>query len=538
MDPHTDSPDRKPGDAPGQSSPAERIVARFGGIRPMAQKLGVPVTTVQGWKKRGAIPEQRHPAILDVARAEGIDIDPADLAAAGHHDGGDDIPATAPPAATTRDAGTAAADADADEPPQSPADAARESASGPAGMAARTSAATAAHRAAAAQPPQRRSGAGAAWFAVLVALLALTGAATAPYWIPEVYRQPSPIDLAERMTALEAGGDPQALAAVSDRLAGLGDRLAALERLAADVPSADELAALASRLDAAERAQADAAGLAESLDGLDRRLTALEGGLPSIMAARLAAQDEALERLTGEAGRLSATLADQRATLAGARSAQADLQATAGELDDLTAAMAATQREDGRRIARLEASDSRGQALVLAIGQLRDAVADGGRYAGPLAAVRRLAAGDPRITGDLSRLAATADSGIPTQAMLAADFPAMARAAREAAALPDDPDWLDQAAAAVNNLVSWRPAAGEVEGDEPAAILARAEHRLGAGNLAGAVAAMQKLSGRAEEPAAAWLEEAAARLRAEDALAGLTATAVDRLAALPEDDAP
>ena len=30
---------------------AERIIAAFGGIRPMAKKIGVAVTTVQGWKR-------------------------------------------------------------------------------------------------------------------------------------------------------------------------------------------------------------------------------------------------------------------------------------------------------------------------------------------------------------------------------------------------------------------------------------------------------------------------------------------------------
>ena len=43
---------------------AEGIIKRFGGIRPMATKLGVPVTTVQGWKKRNAIPTNRKGDIV------------------------------------------------------------------------------------------------------------------------------------------------------------------------------------------------------------------------------------------------------------------------------------------------------------------------------------------------------------------------------------------------------------------------------------------------------------------------------------------
>jgi hypothetical protein len=45
------------GHAPGA---VEALMERFGGLRPMAEKLGVPVSTVQGWKKRGAIPGTRQ----------------------------------------------------------------------------------------------------------------------------------------------------------------------------------------------------------------------------------------------------------------------------------------------------------------------------------------------------------------------------------------------------------------------------------------------------------------------------------------------
>jgi hypothetical protein len=60
----------------------ERIIDSFGGIRPMATKLSAPVTTVQGWKKRGIIPQARHADILAAAGREGIALDPAELAAA------------------------------------------------------------------------------------------------------------------------------------------------------------------------------------------------------------------------------------------------------------------------------------------------------------------------------------------------------------------------------------------------------------------------------------------------------------------------
>ena len=43
---------------------ASVIIERFGGIRPMAAKVGAPVTTVQGWKKRDVIPGTRRDDVV------------------------------------------------------------------------------------------------------------------------------------------------------------------------------------------------------------------------------------------------------------------------------------------------------------------------------------------------------------------------------------------------------------------------------------------------------------------------------------------
>ena len=53
---------------------ASEIIERFGGIRPMAGKIDVAVTTVQGWKKRNTIPGARRKMILEAAQAHDIDL--------------------------------------------------------------------------------------------------------------------------------------------------------------------------------------------------------------------------------------------------------------------------------------------------------------------------------------------------------------------------------------------------------------------------------------------------------------------------------
>lgn len=50
------------------------IIEAFGGIRPMAHKLDVPVSTVQGWKQRDTIPENRAADILAAANTHNVDL--------------------------------------------------------------------------------------------------------------------------------------------------------------------------------------------------------------------------------------------------------------------------------------------------------------------------------------------------------------------------------------------------------------------------------------------------------------------------------
>lgn len=76
---------------------ATDVIKKFGGIRPMAQKLKVPVTTVQGWKKRNAIPDNRVNDILAAAKNHNIDL--KSLIASNSNEA-----ATTPAAATTKKA--------------------------------------------------------------------------------------------------------------------------------------------------------------------------------------------------------------------------------------------------------------------------------------------------------------------------------------------------------------------------------------------------------------------------------------------------
>ncbi len=134
---------------------AERVVAAFGGVRPMAARLDLAATTIQGWKSRGNIPENRRQAVREAALADGID-----LTAVQH-----------------KDDSTAVEDVD---------DAALNSTES--------------------QQPDSSRGNSVAWFALAVAAFAGIAAVTQPKWAPALYGAPTAVTdhrVESRIAALE-----------------------------------------------------------------------------------------------------------------------------------------------------------------------------------------------------------------------------------------------------------------------------------------------------------------------------------------------
>ena len=82
------------------------------------------------------------------------------------------------------------------------------------------------------------------------------------------------------------------------------------------------------------------------------------------------------------------------------------------------------------------------------------------------------------------------------------------------------------------SLVSIRPVGEGTQGDDPPARLARAEAKLGAGDIDGAVDELATLpAGSVAEAARPWLDRASARRDADDDLDKLQNAAIAALAA-------
>lgn len=278
--------------------------------------------------------------------------------------------------------------------------------------------------------------------------------------------------------------------AADPALAALASRIAALEGRAAPAGPdlRPQLAALEARLAEAERRAAAAAGLADRLAALERSASATGGP---------AADAEARAGLAALGSRVAAL--EQRP----APPPDPRIAALAERVAALEARPAAE--------ARLAALEARMTAFVRA-----HAALEAGRPLGPALAAL------PQGVAVPASLAAFADRAPPTLATLRLRFAEAARAAREARE-PAEGDLLDRATSRLAGLVTVRRGDTVVLGDATAGVLAEAERRLEAGDIAGALAALERLPPRPAEAMAGWAAQARGLLAARDGLAALAA---------------
>ena len=496
--------------------PAQAVIQVFGGIRPMAHKLGIAVSTVQGWKERGTIPRSRHPEIQAAAASAGVTLDPQLLAAE-----------SAAPETASELGGPALAGPEAalhpnrEAPgwlrrlaPQLPAVALGGVlvvagfllAMGTSDIWLRWTGA-----------PASLQGAGDrdALEARLAALEARpAGGAELGSWLTELEGKIEA--LRHQLAALPAGSDPAAVEALRQ------DLLKAAAQ-AAQEATASQLTALGAALDETRKQLADLTARVQTLPAGGAAAEELKQALGADIA-QLTERILALEATTGaQASRLGAldTLDQRIADSVGAAEAR-----LARDFETrLSGALAALPAPG------TPASDPGAATLALAAAGLKEAVAAGRAFGSELALLRQLAAGDAAIGSALDRLAPLAEQGLAPESRLLAEFPAIAQAIVAAdRGATGDGDWFADLWLSLGDLVSVRPI-GEVAGEGAAARVARAEQRLAAGDLAAAVAELEGLTGAPAAAAAPWLDAAKGRLEALAAADALVQQALARLAA-------
>ncbi|MBS0491054.1 MAG: hypothetical protein JSR35_13760 [Proteobacteria bacterium] len=188
---------------------------------------------------------------------------------------------------------------------------------------------------------------------------------------------------------------------------------------------------------------------------------------------------------------------------------------------------------DTATVSRLDALEAdRGRlatasASALAASALMQAAQGSRPFAPEVKAVADLA---PSL--DLRALQADAERGAPSRAALAASFPDYAvRAASAARAPGDGAGVLARVGHALSRVVALRRV-GEVPGDGPDAILARAERQIDDGDIVGALATLEALPADARDALGPWRDRAERRAKIDREIVRIRAQALQELSQL------
>jgi len=245
----------------------------------------------------------------------------------------------------------------------------------------------------------------------------------------------------------------------------------------------------------------------------------------------LADQDVRLTHLESRVAELSLRLDQVAGQAAQAAHEPPDTVKLEGQIADLKRSIPSeglllrlTERIDAAE--RAERDLGRGQALLLTIGQLRDAIDRGDHFSAELAAARQLAKSDE--TALLDSFAAGAETGIARRDQLLRDFKPLSEKLMQQEADSEEPGFWHMIARHLRKVVSFRRMDGK--GNDAEAVLARADEAFRQNDWDKAVEAMRALPGPYLATADDWLRQARLRLAADRALSQLAAAASARTA--------
>ncbi|MBI3451895.1 MAG: hypothetical protein HY057_03515 [Rhodospirillales bacterium] len=176
-----------------------------------------------------------------------------------------------------------------------------------------------------------------------------------------------------------------------------------------------------------------------------------------------------------------------------------------------------------------------GRVLVLAVAQLRPALAGPAPFHTEFTTVRKIVANDPEARRALDGIAAVADTGVPTPRQLTDRLAGLTNQVLVAETFGRGENWIDQVMVKTASVVQLHALAATVglSGDTHATtIMQSARQRLAAGDLEGAIGEIEKLPAALASLSTPWLKDARARLTADRVLASLDAMAMARMSRL------
>jgi len=513
---------------------AEKIIEAFGGIRPMAKKIDVAVTTVQGWKKRNVIPGTRRDLIIQAAAEHDVDLNGL-VAAGGANENVSKAatPKVKPKTEVAAKPVNGKADDDVIELSDKSDDIAvnqsgDDDVEAPVAKPVVKKVKTSEEKVIVAeetdsfdQPPVSSN----LKFVLVAALLIALGVAAvfAYFWQQSNAQRAAEAariqQLEEELSAVEQDVQdnqgflgkiiPQDL---NEKLTSLQDQATELQE---NIGSAAQIAQ-----DKAREVSEDV--LAENAGNLEERLTKLETHLQDMTGKPvLAGMLERVQSLqSSEEGSdvLARTVVELNALF---ETLQLDAaQGTAEEAINQTLDIARDQSSAiGQTFNQVPQEDLKAAAMLLGMAQLRSALnRDNEAFETDLSLLNNMVSEEnTELKEALARLAPHAQDGVLTPSGLSGELRTFAGDAVAASLAGEDVTVQERAKARMNELFSVQKDGELITGTDTQASLLKAEQQLQSGDVEAAINAVQALDGQAAAAITPWLEKAQATLKAQDA---------------------
>lgn len=493
---------------------ASAIIERFGGIRPMAAKVGAPVTTVQGWKKRDVIPGARREDVLKAANENNIDLSDVLLEASAA--GGATL--------SSVEKGVAAGESafldkpstgnDNDENIKITVEPILRSQPKPlpSSLGPRIDTTHEELMAAIAQG-QKKAVRASMWTVVAFSVL-IGGAAALALWpsAQKIERHEDQIATLEgKMGVMDQ--DVQALNEGASFLKDMvpddiRDRLANLrkeaETITADVKNVAQQAQDISKTVLA----ADAGSLSDRLSVLEAKLAEVDGGQA---VKDLAARIRGLEVTVAGQAQLSDSVAELTKIVDA-------IDGQVNQLDDRVAeARQAPGSALGETLEGISDKDLKAAALLIAFSQLRDSLNRDVPFGDDVVLLQKLVGNDdPELQAALTRLAPQAEQGgVLTSAGLSDELKSLSGDIVFASLKGEEVSAADKAKVRLTQILNVKKDGELVGGTDTQKIVAKAQDQLDKGDVQGAIATLNALDGDAKAKAQPVIEQANATVLAD-----------------------
>lgn len=498
---------------------ASAIIERFGGIRPMAAKVGAPVTTVQGWKKRDVIPGSRRDDVLRAANQNNIDL--TDVLK------GDAAPLGAPSVTAVQKSVSADESAFIDAPshtgtgPTSRNDDIRISVEPmfpqqpkavPPSLAPRIDT-THDELMAAIRKSQEKAVRVSVWTAA--AFVLVLGGAGLYTFMPNAKK----VESHDRKIATlegKVGAIDQDVQEMNETAGALQDlipsqmqeKMAQLKQEADTIRRDVQIVATQAQDIAKTMTSADAGSLSDRLSVIEAKLANMEGG-------------QALADLASRIRNLEITIAGQDQLQASVAELTTIVDSLDGQVNTLDDKLAQVQSNPGSPLGQtlegVSDNDLKAAALLIAFSQLRDSLNRNAPFEEDVVLLQKLVGNeDPELQAALTKLAPQAEKGgILTSDGLSEEFKGLAGDIVFSSLKGEDVSVTDQAKARITQALNVKKNGELVGGTPTQKLVAKAQDQLDKGDVQGAIATLNGLDPDAKAKAAPFIQQAEATVLAD-----------------------